>query len=78
MSLTCINVVDVIPVAFGSVIQSLSPAQFLTQFVGNTKTPTANFSTHFNGHTLSFQKNVPFVTTAALLAALTAQSAPIV
>jgi len=33
---------------------------------------------HFQGHTLSFTRNIPFVTTPALLAALSAQSAPIV
>ena len=78
MSLTCPNVPDVIPVAIGGVIQSLTPSQLTTQFSGNTKTPTTNFSAHVNGHTLSFQKNVPFVTTPALLALLVAQNAPIV
>ena len=78
MSITCPNVPDVIPVAIGGVIQSLTPAQLNTQFSGNTKTPTANFSAHVNGHTLSFQKNVPFVTSPTLLALLAAQNAPIV
>ena len=78
MSLTCPNVVDVIPVAIGAIVQSLSPSQLVSQFAGNTKTPTANFSAHVNGHILSFQKNVPFVTNPALLATLTAQNAPIV
>lgn len=78
MSLTCINVPETIPVAIGSVVQSFTPAQLNAQFAGNTKTPTANFSAHLNGHTLAFRKGVPFITTAAMLAALTAQNAPII
>lgn len=78
MSLTCPNIPDVIPVAINGVVQALTTAQFNTRFSGNTKTPTANFSAHINGHTISFQKNVPFLTNPALLAALTAQNAPIV
>lgn len=78
MSQTCVNVPETVPVAIGGVVQSLTPAQVNTQFSGNTKTPTANFAAHVNGHTLAFRKGVPFVTNAALLAALTAQSAPIV
>jgi len=78
MSLTCPNVPDTIPVAIGSVVQQQTPAQFATQFAGKYKTPTANFSAHYNGHTLTFQKNVPFTYDAQLLAALVAQGAPIV
>ena len=78
MSQTCPNVPETVSVAIGSVVQSLTPAQMTTQFAGNVKTPTANFSAHVNGHTLSFRKGVPFVTNPALLAALTAQNAPII
>ena len=78
MSFTCPNVPETVPVASGGVIQSTTPAQFLSAFAGNVKTPTANFAAHVNGHTLSFRKGVPFVTTPALLVALTAQNAPIV
>jgi hypothetical protein len=78
MSLTCPNVPETIPVVIGNVVQSQTPAQLLAAFAGNVKTPTANFSAHYNGHTLSFRQGVPFVTTPSLLAALTAQGAPIV
>ena len=78
MTFQCPNIPDVIPVAINGIIQSQSIAQFSTQFAGQFKTPTADFSAHVNGHTLSFKKNVPFVSDAKLLAALTAQSAPIV
>ena len=78
MTFQCPNVQDVIPVAVNGVIQSQTIAQFSAQFAGQFKTPTADFSAHVNGHTLSFKKNVPFVHNTALLAALTAQSAPIV
>lgn len=79
-TLTCPFVPDTIPVAVagGAVVQQNSPAQLLAAFPGSTKTPTVSFSMHFQGHTLSFTKNVPFVTTPALLAALTVMSAPIV
>jgi hypothetical protein len=76
--LTCPFVPDTIPIAIGGVVQSNTPTQLLAAFPGNTKTPTASFSMHFQGHTLSFTRNVPFVTTPALLAALVAMSAPIV
>ena len=78
MSITCPNVPDLVPVAVGSVIQNHTTAQLSTRFAGNVKTPTAPFSAHINGHTLTFQKNVPFVTTPAMIALLTAQNAPIV
>lgn len=78
MSLTAPNVIETIPVAVGNTVLAQTAAQFNTRFAGNTKTPTANFAAHFQGHTLSFRKGVPFVTTPALLAALTAQNAPIV
>jgi hypothetical protein len=69
---------DTVPVIQNGVLSSKTPAQLIAAFSSNSKTPTKNFSVHFNGHTLSFQKNVPFVTTPDLLAALTAQNAPIV
>ena len=78
MSLTCINVPDTVSVALGPIVKAMTPAQLIAQFPGNTKTPTANFSAHYRGHTLSFAKNVPFVTTPDLLTFLAAQSAPIV
>ena len=79
MSLTCPNVPETIPVAIGGVIQSHTPAMLTALYGGsNLKTPTANFSAHVNGHTLSFRKGVPFVTSAALTAILTAQNAPVV
>lgn len=78
MSLTCPNMPETIAVAVGKVIQPNTPAQLIAAFPGNTKTPTANFAAHINGHTLAYTKGVPFVTTPALLAALTAQNAPIV
>ena len=79
MSLTAPFVPDTVAAAFGAVIQTVTPAQFIALYgAGNTKTPTANFSAHFRGQTMSFQKNVPFVTTPDLLNALTSQSAPIV
>ena len=78
MSLTAPNVVETIPVAIGSTIVAHTATQFNTRFAGNTKTPTANFSAVYQGHTLSFRKGVPFVTNPALLAVLTAQNAPII
>lgn len=78
MSTQCPNVPETIPVAINGIVQSQTIAQFSAQFAGQFKTPTADFSSHVNGHTLSFKKNVPFLTDAKLLSALTAQSAPIV
>ena len=78
MSLTAPFVADVVPVVFGNVIQTQTPAQVIALFPSTSKTPTANFSSSFNGHTLSFAKNATFVTTPALLVALTSQNAPIV
>lgn len=78
MSLTCPNMPDTVSVAIGNVVQANTPAQLIAAFPGNTKKPTASFALHFNGHTLAFTKNVPFVTTPQLLAALLAVSAPIV
>ena len=78
MSLTCPNVPDTIAVAVGNVVHAHTVAQFNTRFSGQTKTPTANFSAVICGHTLQFRKGVPFVNNPALLAALTAQNAPIV
>ena len=77
MPLTAPFVPDVIPVAVGNTVQSQTVAQFNAAFPTH-KTPTANFTLHYNGHTLAFTKNVPFTYDAGLLAALTAISAPIV
>ena len=79
MSITCPNVPELIPVAIGNVIQMHTTAQYSAYFgAGNVKTPTAPFSAQINGHTLSFRKGIPFVITAAMLIALTAQIAPII
>ena len=78
MSFQCPNVAEVIPVVMNGVIQAQSIAQFSSQFSGQFKTPTTDFSAIMNGHTLSFKKNVPFIVNAAMLAFLTSQSAPII
>ena len=77
MTLTAPFMPDVIPVAVGNTVQSQTVSQFNVSFPTH-KTPTANFSLHYQGHTLTFTKGVPFTYDAALLAALTAISAPIV
>lgn len=59
-------------------LQQLTPAQLTTKYgAGNSKTPSANFTMKFQGQTMHFYKNVPFVTTPDLLAALTAANAPV-
>lgn len=79
MTIGAPNVADTVPVAIGSVVQNHTPAMLSTLYgAGNIRTPTKNFSIRYNGHTLSYQKNVPFVVDAALLAALTAVNAPVV
>ena len=79
MSLTCPNVPDTVAVAIGNIVQAHTPAQLSTLLgAGAIKTPTASFSAVVRGHLVQFVKNVPFVTDPALLAALTAQTAPIV
>ena len=73
------TVLDTVPVAIGSVIQNHSQAALTNVFgAGNIKTPTKSFSIFYNGHTLSFNKGVPFVADSALQATLTANSAPVV
>lgn len=78
MSLTCPNVPETVAVALGNVVHAQTPAALAALYPGATKTPTANFSAVVGGHTLQFSKGRPFVTSPALLAALTAQNAPIV
>lgn len=77
MSLTAPFMPDLIPVAVGNTVQSQTVAQFNATFPTH-KTPTANFTLHYQGHTLTFRKDVPFTYDAGLLAVLTAVSAPIV
>jgi len=60
-------------------MQELTPAALTTKYgAGNVKTPTADFTITVKGHTFTGRKNVPFVTTPEMLAALTAAGAPIV
>jgi len=59
-------------------VQQFTPAQLTTKYgAGNIKTPSATFTLKFQGQTMHFYKNVPFVTTPDLLAALTAANAPV-
>ena len=59
--------------------QELSSAALSTKYgAGNVKTPTANFTVNVKGHIFSGKRNVPFVTSPEMLAALTAAGAPIV
>ena len=77
MSLTAPFMPDTIPVTNGAVVTSTPVAAFKAQFP-SYKTPTKNFSLHYNGHTVQFYANVPFTYDAGLLAALVAANAPIV
>jgi hypothetical protein len=52
-------------------------AAFSAAHPGVTLTPSASFRFHYNGHLLTFTKNVPFITDAKLTAALTAAGAPV-
>lgn len=59
-------------------LQQLTAAQISTKYgAGNVKTPSANFTLRFEGQLLHFYKNVPFVVTTSLAAALTAANAPV-
>ena len=59
--------------------QELSATALSTKYgAGNVKTPTANFTVNIKGHLFQGKKNVPFVTTPEMLAALVAAGAPIV
>ena len=78
MTIGASTVQDTVPVAIGQSITNQTPSQLATTFgAGNIRTPTKNFSLKYNGHTLSYTKNVPFVVDAPLLAALTAANAPV-
>ena len=58
---------------------SMTPAALATAYgAGSIKTATVNFSISYRGHIVSFEKNVPRVVDAGLIAALTAAGAPVV
>ncbi len=66
-------------VSANGTIQELAPAAVATVYgAGNIKTPTRNFTLNYKGIHLNCIKNVPIVCDAALLAAFTATSAPVV
>lgn len=77
MSLTAPFVPDVVPSVVGGVVQAQTTTAYKTSNP-SAKTPTKNFSVHYNGHTLAFQVGVPFVPDAGLLAILTATNAPVI
>ena len=79
MSFACPNVPDTVAVVLNGVIQNHTAAQLVTLMGASAvKTPSSDFSAVIGGHLISFRKGVPFVTNPALLAALSAQTAPIV
>ncbi len=77
MSDTAPFVADVIPSVINGVVKAETTAVYKTANP-TAKTPTKNFSVHYNGHTLSFKSGIPFVPDAGLLALLVAMNAPIV
>ena len=77
MSDTAPFVPDVIPSVINGVVKAETPVVYKTANP-TAKTPTKNFSAHYNGHTLSFRTGISFVPDAGLLAVLVAINAPIV
>ena len=72
-------IADTVPHAVGNgQLQGFTSAQLTTKYgAGNIKTPSANFAIRHEGQLLHFYKNVPFVVTTSLAAALAAANAPV-
>jgi len=80
MPLGTTQIIDTVSHAVGNgQVQQLTAAQMATKYgAANIKTPTANFSLRFEGQLLRFERNIPFVVTPALAAALAAANSPVV
>jgi hypothetical protein len=59
------------------VTQALTPSQMMAQFGSSLRTASRSFGITFRGHHIAFNKGVPVVCDAALIAALTAAGAPV-
>ncbi|MDE2354167.1 MAG: hypothetical protein KGL17_04000 [Betaproteobacteria bacterium] len=68
-----------VPMVINGVHAELAPASVAAAVPGKTvKTPTKNFTITYQGLHISGMKGIPIVCDAAMLAALTATSAPVV
>lgn len=71
--------IGVFPDSNGFTVSELTPTELTAKYSGSTlKTPSQNFAMPYNGIILNCRSGIPIMCDAALLAAFTASSAPVV